>query len=368
MKEQILFELNNRLTAMGISTQMGQGTDISIVTDFADASWGTGKKTIHYEAFIYANEQEQIVYMYEKTAEQGQGLSFGGDSESSFQSGATLFRKVKSIQYGPDGKAYEYDIDLGAIPKTVKEVAKSNGWKFKTVLGKHKVMNQSGMNQSVVNQPEEEAEYRHPTEKSEHSQPENRGLFGMIAMVILGMLMIGILALLGATLICWGVSLVIYGIAFFLQRIWKNKSIIIHIILCLVTAVILLVTIAMFTGGTIRISSASLEDAHMTSAMDSKGKPVDRVKSYLPNGTEFIATAELHNAPHYTKIRFVWIYMTENMQIAEFRMDSKEADEDVYVYSNLTNDQNWPVGEYKVEIYIGDREKPDKIVEFKVSE
>jgi glycine cleavage system H lipoate-binding protein len=40
---------------------------------------------------------------------------------------------VKNVQYGLDGKVYEYSLDLGAIPKTVKETAKQYGWKFKTV-------------------------------------------------------------------------------------------------------------------------------------------------------------------------------------------------------------------------------------------
>lgn len=52
----------------------------------------------------------------------------------------TMFRKVKSMQYGPEGKVYEYNFDLGAIPKTVKEIAKANGWKFKTVVLKKKAM------------------------------------------------------------------------------------------------------------------------------------------------------------------------------------------------------------------------------------
>lgn len=363
MKEQILFELNNRLTAMGIMTQVGQGTDISIETDFVDASWGIGKKKIHYEAFIYANEQEQIVYMYEKTSEEGQGFSFGGDNGSSFQSGATLFRKVKSIQYGPDGKAYEYDIDLGMIPKTVKDVAKSNGWKFKTVIGKHKVMNQPTMEHSVP----EARRYKSPSSQ-ELYETEKKGLFGMIAFVILGMLMVGTLVLMESTLVCWIVSLAIYGIALCLQRIWKDKNIFIHLGLCILTAVILLFEIALFSGGTIKVNSAKLKDPHMTTAMSSKGIPVDRVKSYQPNGTEFIATAQLHNAPHYTKIRFVWTYVTENMKLTEFNMDSQESDEAVYIYSNITNDQNWTIGDYKVEIFIGNRTKPDAVIQFKVSE
>ena len=334
MKEQILFELNNRLTAMGIMTQTGQGTDISIETDFLDASWGTGKNKIHYEAFIYANEQEKIVYMYEKTTEEGQGFSFGGDNGSSFQN--------------------------GAIPKTVKEVAQANGWKFKTVIGKHKVMNQ----------PISEGHHYESMGKEDVPQVanENKALFGMVSFVILGMLMVGMLVLFETTILTWIVSFAIYGIAFFLQRILKNKNIVFHLVLCLLTALALFFQIALFTGGDMRVTSASLKDPHMTSAMSSKGVPVDRVKSYLPNGTEFIATAQLYDAPHYTKIRFVWTYVTEKIKLTEFNMDSQESDEAVYIYSNITNDKIWPIGDYQVEIFLGERTKPDAVIKFKVSE
>jgi len=140
MKQQILSEIWSRLAAMGIPLQNGKGADITVGAEFLDARWSTGSKKISYEASIYANEQDSVVYMYEKTTEVGRGLSFGMSGESSFQSGSTLFRKVKSVQYGPDGKAYEFNLDLGEIPKTVKETAKRFGWKFKTVLNKKKAM------------------------------------------------------------------------------------------------------------------------------------------------------------------------------------------------------------------------------------
>ncbi len=242
MKEKILFELNTRLTAMGIVTQVGQGADISIDSDFVEVVLGIERKKIHYEAFICANEQEKIVYMYKKTTGEGQGFSFGGDNGYGFQNRAALDRKVKSIQNGPDGKAYEYNIDLEMIPKTVKDVAKTNGWKFKTVIGKHKVMNYSTVNQSAP-----ESLHYESTGKVESYEFEKRGLFGMVAFIILGMLMIGALVLLESTLICWIVSLAIYGIALFLQRIRKDKNFIIQLGICAMTAVILLVEIALLS-------------------------------------------------------------------------------------------------------------------------
>lgn len=140
MKQPILYEISESLKALGVPFHYGYGTDIMVNTDFLDAKWSSGNKRIHYEALILANESERSVYMYELTAETGGGYSFGMSSDSSFQAGKTLFRKVKSIQYGLDGKAYEYAFDLGAISKAVKAAAKRAGWKFKTVIRKDKAL------------------------------------------------------------------------------------------------------------------------------------------------------------------------------------------------------------------------------------
>ncbi|HEX2946269.1 MAG TPA: hypothetical protein VHT96_09985 [Clostridia bacterium] len=137
-KRALISEILPKLSQLGIAYTLEQGTDVAIACEFLDAGWGTGNKKIIYASSVYFDEAENTVYMWELTKETGSGFSFGGDSETSFQSGTTLFRKVKSIQYGPDGKAYEYTLDLGAIPKAFKETAKTHRWRFKTVLKREK--------------------------------------------------------------------------------------------------------------------------------------------------------------------------------------------------------------------------------------
>lgn len=144
MKQNLVSAINARLAALGLPFQNGMGTDISLTVEFLDAGWSTGQKKITYEAAIFADEASNTVYMWEMTKETGRGFSFGEESDSFFQSGKTLFRKVKSIQYGPDGKAYEYNLNLGDIPKAIKESSISFGWKFKTVLNKKKALYPNG--------------------------------------------------------------------------------------------------------------------------------------------------------------------------------------------------------------------------------
>lgn len=155
-RQAIIQQIMQQLTQIGVPYTIGQGSDITVQTEFVDAGWSTGKKKIVYEASILADEQSRTLSMWEKTTETGGGFSGGFSGESSFQSGTTLMRKVKSIQYGPDGKVFEYNLNLGAIPKAVKESAKAFNWSFRTVLRRDKAMYPAGSAQqsSAVQQPE----------------------------------------------------------------------------------------------------------------------------------------------------------------------------------------------------------------------
>lgn len=152
MKQMLVQTISERFKALGIPFTSGDRADFTLQTEFLDAGWSTGAKKITYEATVFLDEEKQTAFMWEKTTEVGQGFSFDGDSESSFQSGTTLYRKVKSVQYGPDGKAYEISLDLGAIPKTVKDAAKSQGWDFKTVLKQEKALFPVGYYPPPMNQ------------------------------------------------------------------------------------------------------------------------------------------------------------------------------------------------------------------------
>ncbi|MBA4394084.1 MAG: hypothetical protein C0407_11070 [Desulfobacca sp.] len=139
-KQRMINEIAAKLASMSIPSQIGIWTDVAVQAEFLDASWKTGSKKISYQSAAFLNEAERTLYYWELTTESGSGFSFGSSSESTFQSGTTLYRKVKGVGYGPDGKAYEYSLDLGAITKTFKEAAKQQGWKFKTVRKRKRLL------------------------------------------------------------------------------------------------------------------------------------------------------------------------------------------------------------------------------------
>lgn len=137
-RQTMLDEITSDLRARGVPFACGGAADITIDAEYLKAGWSTGKRKITYQASVFADEAAQTVYMWELTTEKGSGFSFGTSGESTYQSGATLYRKIKSVQYGPDGRAYEYTVDLGANAKAVRRAAKRAGWRFKTVVHREK--------------------------------------------------------------------------------------------------------------------------------------------------------------------------------------------------------------------------------------
>ncbi|NLH00371.1 MAG: zinc-ribbon domain-containing protein [Clostridiales bacterium] len=348
MKQKIISGIVGKLAVMGISVTCGNNSDIAINTEFLDAQWSTGSKKIRYEALIFANEKNNIVYMYEKTTEIGHGLSFGSDSGTSFQSGKTLFRKVKSVQYSPDGKAYEYILDLGAIPKAVKETAKLYGWGFKTVINKNKAMYPAGYAPSFARtdkevhdgQPAQSSngycsncgiplengakfcnkcgnpiapEYAQPTAGTNMPTPQQKTaeefgqepkydnqqtefyakaqkksaqkgkVLGLIIFILLGVVRLAKIFEAEITLAGWVFSAVIFSAALFIQKKIKKRGRLAKFILWLVTVFILAIGLAIFSKNNSGVSTAKIENAHMTTAMNAEGRPVDEVDSYLPS-------------------------------------------------------------------------------------
>jgi hypothetical protein len=144
-KQDIISEISSQLAQLGVQAIYGNGADIVIDATFVDAKWSTGTNQIRFEASILADETHSTVFMWQKTSEISSGFSFGFSGESYYQNGSTLYRKVKAVQYAPDGQAYEYDLNLGAIAEAAKSTAKRYGWKFKTVINRGKASYQPGI-------------------------------------------------------------------------------------------------------------------------------------------------------------------------------------------------------------------------------
>jgi hypothetical protein len=111
---------------------------------------------------------------------------------------------------------------------------------------------------------------------------------------------------------------------------------------------------------------AEVNDAIMITGFDAKGEPLPEVLSYKPDAPKFICLAAVLRAPPETKITFVWIYKTGNIEIdkAVIPVSGSKA-----VNSTLTRGEKpWPVGDYVVHVYIDDQKNYANAAPFVVKE
>jgi len=134
MKDEIVQEIFSKLESMVLSPVRGGESDITVNCELLDAKVGSGEKKIAYENAILVDEDEKVVFLYEKTTEKSKGFSFGASGESSFQTGKTLIRQVKGTVIGTNGSVFNYDFDIGEISKSIRAIAEKSGFKFKTVI------------------------------------------------------------------------------------------------------------------------------------------------------------------------------------------------------------------------------------------
>ncbi len=113
-------------------------------------------------------------------------------------------------------------------------------------------------------------------------------------------------------------------------------------------------------------TTADVADAIMTTGFDAKGEPLPEVFAYKPDASEFICLAAILRAPPETKITFVWIYKTQNIEIdkAVVPVSGSKA-----VTSRLTRGEKpWPLGDYVVHVYIDDQKNYANAAPFIVKE
>ena len=109
-------------------------------------------------------------------------------------------------------------------------------------------------------------------------------------------------------------------------------------------------------------STANISDAKM--ARDPEGN--DPTKVFSPDQT-FYCVADLSNAPDDTKVKAVWTAIDVEGAKPDTKIKETSATGGSgQLQFSLTNDGSWPVGEYKVDLFLNDQEKPARTLEFKV--
>ena len=115
----------------------------------------------------------------------------------------------------------------------------------------------------------------------------------------------------------------------------------------LAAAVVLLASV-LACGGS--ISTANIADAWMST--DEGGD--SRTTAFAQDAT-FYAQVDLKNAPDDTKLKASWYAVNAEGVEPNFVINETEfASGDGLIHFDLENDSLWPVGDYKVDIYLND--------------
>ena len=127
----------------------------------------------------------------------------------------------------------------------------------------------------------------------------------------------------------------------------------------MVVVIVMLMGAALACGGS--FSSAKISSAKMTA--DSEGAQETTV---FAQDQTFYCIAELANAPEDTKLKAVWVAVEAEGEEPNLEIDQTEmtaGNSSVFTF-NLSNDQLWPTGRYKVDLYLNDM--LDRTLEFEV--
>jgi hypothetical protein len=77
----------------GIAAEQGSGADFAVHSEFLDANGAPEARESTMRRSSSPMNQDRTVYMYEKTTEIGQGVSFGGGGSTSFPAWNNLASK-----------------------------------------------------------------------------------------------------------------------------------------------------------------------------------------------------------------------------------------------------------------------------------
>jgi hypothetical protein len=123
-----------------------------------------------------------------------------------------------------------------------------------------------------------------------------------------------------------------------------------------------LITSALLPACSFSASTAKISSAKMSS--DKEGKHPTKV--FSPDET-FYCIVDLSNAPDDTTVKAVWTAVDVEGVDPNTKIDhAKTTSGSGPLQFNLTNDGPWPVGKYKVDLFLNAEKERTRTLEFKV--
>ncbi len=103
-------------------------------------------------------------------------------------------------------------------------------------------------------------------------------------------------------------------------------------------------------GGGISVTTANITNAHLSSDENDSST----VTSYSPSDPGFYCYFDLNNAPDSTVVKGVWTLVSADGYESNSEIDSAEitGGDNTYYFSLGGGTDPWPVGKYKIDLYI----------------
>lgn len=114
------------------------------------------------------------------------------------------------------------------------------------------------------------------------------------------------------------------------------------------TMIVILLSILACSGS---VSTANIPDAWLSTDEAGSNRTTD-----FSQDSVFYAQVQLKNAPDDTTLKAVWTAVNVDGVEPNFKIyETEYTGGDELVHFSLSNDQLWPTGDYKVEIYLNDK-------------
>ena len=98
------------------------------------------------------------------------------------------------------------------------------------------------------------------------------------------------------------------------------------------------------------VTTANITNAHMARDLDD----TDQTNVFSPSDPTFYCFFDLNNAPESTVVKGVWTLVSAEGYESNSEIDSAEVtgSDDYYYFSLDRSTDAWPVGSYKIDLYI----------------
>ena len=128
---------------------------------------------------------------------------------------------------------------------------------------------------------------------------------------------------------------------------------------CIIMLIAALTLVTLACGGT--ISTANIKSARLS--VNESGSP--EMTTFNQDDLTIYCVITLANAPDDTVVKTSWIAAdVEGVDLNTLIDETELTSGDGELYFNIANNQLWPLGQYKVEIYLND--KLDRTLEYQV--